>query len=172
MKLIGDLESERRTCVIRLRHMEAYCHSPSALVGAKSSSSSPSRSTPPAVPVRTITDKDFRVLAQQYRERDAMENLHRSRIEVLRGRQEKQYSDYVAKKAREIDKMEAEHREAVRRDDLEAQAKEEGLILALAEKMARLERRWRWENMIESAKQQKMAGVRSAMPPDIEVGDA
>ena len=172
MKLIGDLEAERRTCVIRLRHMEAYCHSPSLPVAPRSNSSCSSCPTQPALPVRTITEKDYHVLAQQYRERDAMENLHRSKIEVLRGRQEKQYSDYIAKKAREINRMEDEHREAVGRDDLDARAKEEGLILALAEKRDRLERRWRWETMIKRAKQEKMTGARSGMPPEIRVGDA
>lgn len=156
MRLMEDLEAEKRTCVIRLRHMEAYCHSPSPRPTSASDSSSPkSPSARPDLPYRKVTDKDFHNLAQQYRERDAMENLHRSKIEVLWGRQEKQYSDYVARKTREINQMKAEHGEEIEKDDLDARAEEEGLTLALAERRDRLERRWRLQLMIERAKQDK-----------------
>lgn len=164
-----ELEAEKRTCVIRLRHMEAYCHSPSpprTPTSVRSSLDSP----PPSQLYRKVTEKDINNLAQQYRERDAMESLHHSKIEVLRGRQEKLYSDYIAKQAREMSNLEAEHGAAIDRLEANFRAEEEALNMAFVEKKYRLERRWRLETMIQRAKQEKMTGLRFTMPPDIVVG--
>jgi hypothetical protein len=100
-----------------------------------------------------------------------MESLHRSKIEVLRGRQEKQYSDYVATKARKIANLEAEHRGEIEQANAPAMAEEEALALAFRQKKYRLERRWRLESRIEKTKQEKITGLQFALPPDIVVGD-
>lgn len=188
MHLMSDLEAEKRTCLIRLRHMEAYCRSP------PSPSPSPCPSSPPLTPPpsasdrssldysslhhgansspiptsnpnlnhhhsRKITEKDFHNLAQQYRSRDTMESLHRARIEVLRGRQEKQFSDYAAKKAREIKELEAQQEREIGMMRTEAKAREAELRLAFEEKRKRLERRWRIEVEIEMTKTERGMGV-------------
>ncbi|KAF7507677.1 hypothetical protein GJ744_010230 [Endocarpon pusillum] len=204
MKLMEDLEAEKRACVIRLKHMEAYCHNPTTTsipnppprTPPPSSRSDPSSienlTTPPPPPqqepqlqpqpepptqpqapsppyTRTVTEKDLHNLAQQYRERDTMESLHRAKIEVLRGRQEKQYSDFIAKKAREIADLEAEHAGAVGAAEAGFNDEEEALNVALAEKKERLERRWRLETLIEVAKQERSTGLSFATPPEIVV---
>ena len=98
-----------------------------------------------------------------------MESLHRAKIDVLRGRQEKQYSDLIAKKAREIEDLEAEHAEAVEVAEAEFTDEEEALNMAFAEKKDRLERRWRLETLIEVARQERDTGLSFAMPPEIVV---
>ena len=100
-----------------------------------------------------------------------MENLHRAKIDVLRGRQERQFSDYAAKKSKDINDLEAEHSEAIEKADEDARAEEEALKLAFAEKKYRLERRWRLETKIEVAKQEKNTGLKLAKPPDILIED-
>jgi hypothetical protein len=170
MKLMDELDAEKKACVIRLRHMEAYCHSPSPPRTPPSDRSSMD-SPRSGLPHRKVTDKDFTNLAQQYRERDAMENLHRSKIEVLRGRQEKQYSDYVAKKNREIIHLEAPHKLADDKALADMRLEEDALKAAFDEKRYRLERRWRLEALIEKAKQERITGLKFATPPDILIGD-
>jgi hypothetical protein len=185
MKLMDELESEKRTCVIRLRHMEAYCHSASsppqtppsvrssldssATTAAAAAAATTTTTTPhhPSPLYRKVTEKDFNNLAQQYRERDTMESLHRSKIEVLRGRQEKQYSDFTAKKAREMRDLEARHAAALARAEMEFRTEEEAVKAAFAEKKARLERRWRLESMVlvERGRLERSAALKLAMPP-------
>lgn len=96
-----------------------------------------------------------------------MEDLHRSKIEVLRGRQEKQYSNFIDKKAKETTVLEAEFEKDIEKVNRELSAEEEALKLAFKEKKARLEKRWRLEIAIEVAKQEKITGERFAVPPDI-----
>ncbi|ERF73931.1 hypothetical protein EPUS_05354 [Endocarpon pusillum Z07020] len=203
MKLMEDLEAEKRACVIRLKHMEAYCHSPTTTSSPippprMAPASSPSNRSsiedlatppsphqepqaqpqpqPPLQPqapsppyTRTVTEKDIHNLAQQYRERDTIESLHRAKIEVLRGRQEKQYADFIAKKAREMEDLEAEHAGAVAAAEAEFHDQEEALKMAFAEKKERLERRWRLETLIEVARQERNTGLSFATPPEIVV---
>lgn len=98
-----------------------------------------------------------------------MESLHRAKIEVLRGRQEKQYSDFIAKKAREIEDLEAEHAGAVGAAEAEFNDEEEALSMAFVEKRERLERRWKLESLIEVARQERSTGLSFAAPPEIVV---
>ncbi len=96
-----------------------------------------------------------------------MSSLHRAKIDVLRGRQEKQSSDFAARKAREIADLEAEHAAAVAGADAEFQAEEQALRMAFVEKKERLERRWRLEGRIEVARLERSTGLRFAIPVDI-----
>lgn len=98
-----------------------------------------------------------------------MTSLHRAKIDVLRGRQEKQHTDFTAKKAREIADLEAEHAAAIEILEAESRAEEEALETAFAEKRERLERRWRLEGMIEVAKLERSTGLRFAPPPEVVV---
>lgn len=156
--------------LIRLRHMEAYCQSPSispSSSGARNSGTSVS-SFEEHEP-RHVTDKDYRTLAATYRERDAMDGLHQSKIEVLRGKQERQLRDFTARKEREVDQIikvndGAEvHMEHESRKDLDA------LQQALDEKKSRLERRWKIASTIEVAKMEAKTGKTFALPDDLKI---
>lgn len=104
------LELARQGCETRLRHMEAYCNSPLLIEG---------------MPVRTVTDKDFRGLAQQYHVRDSMESLHNSRINVLRERQAKQVETAIARQEEELAELNRRLAEAIARRKLEVETGEE-----------------------------------------------
>lgn len=75
MELREALAQERKSCLIRLRHMEDYC----ASADSKG-----------AYPARVVTDRDLRELGQQYDRRDDMDRLHEARIKVMRDKQERQ----------------------------------------------------------------------------------
>lgn len=121
------LELERQACETRLRHMEAYCNSPMSIKG---------------MPTRTVTDKDFRELAQQYHVRDSMESLHDSRINVLREKQAKQVERVLAKQDEELAKLGEQKDSEIAELGLkfnQAVAEDQN---ALEERKHRLERRW------------------------------
>ncbi len=99
-----------------------------------------------------------------------MESLHRSKIDVLRGRQEKQYSNYITKKEKEIDQLESEQGAEIVKLDMDYTVNEEqALRAAFSERKTRLERRWRLECAIEKAKQERNTGMRFATPEDVVI---
>ncbi|KAI9879210.1 MAG: hypothetical protein M1830_009211 [Pleopsidium flavum] len=121
------LELERQACETRLRHMEAYCNSPLSITG---------------MPIRTVTDKDFRELAQQYHVRDSMESLHDSRINVLREKQAKQVERVTAKQDEELANLADRHRSELADLDLKFHQSVAEAQHAFEERKHRLDRKW------------------------------
>ena len=129
MALRETLEQGERNVQLRLRHMEAYCEG----LGQESE---------PDMPARKVTERDLQELEQQYKLRDGMERMHRSRINVMRDKQmkaaeeleERQEAEWEGLKERmegEIDGMEAGFA-----------SEEEELGRELGVKAARLRSRW------------------------------
>ena len=117
-----------------------------------------------------MTDKDYHNLSNCYRERDAMETLHTSKIEVLRGKQNKALEAFMAKKDQEITTMELEHARALKDLDELTFHDEEALNDAFVEKRAKLESRWRLQGSIEHAKMERSTGLKYAPLTDLVVG--
>lgn len=169
MKLVDEFELAKRAILIRLRHMEAYVQNPTPPPTPEAGNSTIS-SDEQNLPERKVTDRDYHNLAQQYRERDAMETLHRSKIEVLRGKQEKALEAFIAKKDRELLLLKAEHAKAVKTtDDVQAQ-EEERMNDEFSERRRRIERRWRLQACVERTKIERITGLKYADLPDIFVG--
>ena len=161
-----DHSMEKQKAMMRLKHMEAYCQNPTPpptpvdpILGR------PSMET--TLPGRRVTDKDYHNLAQQYRERDAMDDLHVSKINVLRGRQKKSVEAFANKKERELEKLETQQRTELQRIDKEYAAQEVNLVSALASKRSRLETRWRNQARLELTKAEKSTGLNHASLPDV-----
>ncbi|KAI9893075.1 MAG: hypothetical protein M1814_000622 [Vezdaea aestivalis] len=91
MELRQTLKQERKACLIRLRHMEAYCD------GLNSGKIQ--------IPGRVVTERDLRELGQQYNLRDDMERMHQSRINVLREKQAKQLDDLTIRQEEEYQRL-------------------------------------------------------------------
>jgi hypothetical protein len=166
LKIQKEHDMEKRAVMIRLRHMEAYCRNPTppptpvdALSGRPSTDSS--------LPERKVTDKDYHSLAQQYRERDAMDTLHMSKINVLRGKQKKAVENLMNKKEREINMLEQELQKELSAVDQESSNQQASVTLTLGQKRARLEARWRTQALIERTKAEKATGLPYASLPDI-----
>ncbi len=121
------LKLERQACETRLRHMEAYCNSPCSIEG---------------MPIRIVTGKDFRGLAQQYHMRDSMESLHDSRINVIREKQAKQLEGVATKQDEELSGL-AKQRDAELAvlESSHAQSMEDDQI-AFEDTKRKLARRW------------------------------
>ena len=138
VELVRTLDTERRACDIRLKHMEAYC-----------SGLSPSN----GMPRRKITEKDRQKLLQQHHIRSGMDNLHEARIHVLRERQAKQLERIMAKQ--EADTVDAKRELERHLDDHEYQfdVEEQDLRQEFSDRKKRISARWK---LIEAIERQKL----------------
>jgi len=162
----SDHQLEKRAVMVRLRYIEAHCQNPSPpptpvdLVSGHPSTDS-------TLPRRPVTDKDRHNLAQQYRERDAMDDLHAARINVLRGKQKKAMENLMKKKEREIESLEKDQHKERQAIDEDFSSQEYNLRQALAIKRARLEARWKIQAWIERTKIERTTGLKYASLPDV-----
>ncbi|KAI1628772.1 hypothetical protein EDD37DRAFT_644558 [Exophiala viscosa] len=169
MKMQKEQELEKRAVLVRLRHMEAYCHNPTPPPTLCPTSGPPA--TESAFPQRKVTDKDYHSLAQQYRERDVMDTLHSSKINVLRGKQKKAVERLMARKERELENMEKEQEKEIAAIDQDFAAQEADLRSALSAKRGRLETRWKTQTLIERTRLERATGLKHAALGDVLVND-
>lgn len=161
-------EAEKRTAMTRLKHMEAYCQNPTPPpTPVDPSSGRPSLDA--ALPERKVTDRDYHNLAQQYRERDAMDTLHASKINVLRGKQKKAVENFLCKKEREMEKLEKDQEKELAQIDQEYAAQEDQLRAALESKRVLLEARWQTQALIERTKMERTTGLKYVSLPAITI---
>lgn len=168
--MVREHDYEKRATMVRLRHMEAYCRNPTP---------PPTPDTPitngkaPEIQTlhRKVTDKDYNSLAQVYRERDAMDSLHGSKINVLRGKQKKAVENFMLKKEREIEALEKQQAKEIEKLDQEAHNEESNLTLAFGVKRAQIETRWRLQALVERTKLENVEGLKYAAMPDVLVID-
>lgn len=151
------LEVERQACDTRLKHMQAYCNSQG--------------NADKGMPARNVTSEDHRKLQDQYRIRNQMENLHSSRVNVLRERQAKQLERIADKQDKEIEKLAADFgRENL---TLDARLEEQELELEreFGERKERLVKRWVMAEAIERRTLENQSGGTFGPLPEIGWGD-
>ena len=137
------LQLERQACDTRLKHMQAYCNP---------------RSTVAGMPSRVVTKSDYRQLEQQYHIRNGMDNLHASRINVLREKQGKQQERIMAKQEAELETLESNFERQNEELDAKFQDDELQLRQEFAERKKRLIRRWELAEAIERRKLEQATG--------------
>jgi len=170
LKMEKEHDLEKRAVMLRLRHMEAYCRTPTPPpTPVDTSSGRPS--TDSILPERKVTDRDYHNLAQQYRERDIMDTLHVSKINVLRGKQKKAIENLILKKGKELENLEIEQKKEVAVIDRDYLGHESDLKLAFVQKRARLESRWRIQALIARMKMEKITGVNYGPLTDVVAVD-
>ena len=131
------LELERQGCETRLKHMQAYCNPKSIVAG---------------MPTRVVTRRDYHQLEQQYHIRNGMDNLHKSRINVLRERQGKQLERVSAKQEAELEELLNDYRKQVAELESGYHAEEEELRREFGARKKRLMKRWALAEAIERRK--------------------
>ena len=147
------LQLERQACDTRLKHMQAYCNP---------------RSTVAGMPSRVVTKSDYRQLEQQYHIRNGMDNLHASRINVLREKQGKQQERIMAKQETELETLESNFERQNEELDVKFRDDEIRLQQEFAERKKRLVRRWALAEAIERRKLEQATGVAfEPLPPII-----
>ena len=151
------LQRERQACDTRLKHMQAYCNP---------------RSTVAGMPSRVVTKSDYRQLEQQYHIRNGMDNLHASRINVLREKQGKQQERIMAKQETELEALESDFERQNEEMDARFRDEETRLRQEFAERKKRLIRRWALAEAIERRKLEQATGETfEPLPPIVWSGD-
>ncbi|RVX70065.1 hypothetical protein B0A52_06237 [Exophiala mesophila] len=171
MKIQEEHDLEKRAVLFRLRHMEAYCQNPTPPTTPVDATSGRTSVEVP-LPERKVTEKDYHNLAQQYRERDAMDTLHKSKINVLRGKQKRAVENLMNRRDLEIEKLERDQQKELAAIDSEYASQEQQLLMALSTRKARLEARWRTQATIQRTRMEKMTGERFAALPDVTVQES
>ncbi|KAL8651215.1 MAG: hypothetical protein Q9210_003387 [Variospora velana] len=150
------LEVERQACDTRLKHMQAYCNPRSVVKG---------------MPNRVVTKQHYQQLEQQYHERSVIDNLHASRINVLREKQGKQLERIMGKHEAELKEMELQLAHDVQQLQSALRSDEQILQHEFSERRKRLTSRWSLAEAIERKKMEKETGEPYAPLPTIEWDD-
>ncbi|KAL8844009.1 MAG: hypothetical protein Q9176_001704 [Flavoplaca citrina] len=145
------LELERQACATKLKHMQAYCSARSVIQG---------------MPNRVVTQQNYRQLDQQYLVRDGMENLHASRINVLREKQAKQLERIVAKQELEMEQVDKGLATTLQKLETTCQLETQMLTEEFAERRKRLVSRWSLAEAILRKRLENDTGeAYGALPP-------
>ncbi|KAK5070976.1 hypothetical protein LTS08_000628 [Lithohypha guttulata] len=174
LKQQKDHEAEKRAIQTRLKHMEAYCQTPSP----------PQSPTNPAfelrasvdsmrsLPERHVTQQHYENLAQAYHIRDNMDGLHASKINVLRGKQKKTLQNFIMKKERELEQMERAHKAELDSIDVEYASQEAEIRQEFLLKRTKLEARWKLQALVEKTKAERSTGLKHEGLPDVIAAEA
>ena len=140
---------------MKLKHMQAYCNP---------------RSTVEGMPRREVTKADYRQLEQQYHIRNGMDNLHASKINVLREKQAKQLERICAKQEAEFAKAEADFEQENLDLGQRFRGEDENQKAEFAQRRKRLVRRWDLTESIERRKLELETGEEYGKMPEIAWG--
>ncbi|KAI4228505.1 MAG: hypothetical protein LQ349_006541 [Xanthoria aureola] len=146
------LELERQACATRLKHMQAYCSPRSAVEG---------------MPNRIVTQQNYRQLDQQYLVLNGMENLHASRINVLREKQAKQLERIIAKQELEVEQADKELATTMQKLETTCELEMQMLAEEFAERRKRLVARWSLAEAILRKRLEKDTGEAYGALPSI-----
>lgn len=174
LKQQREHETEKRAIHTRLKHMEAYCQTPSP---PHSPTNPPielraSEDSLRSLPERHVTQQHYENLAQAYHLRDNMDDLHASKINVLRGKQKKALQNFILKKEREVKQMENDHGKELDSIDREYARQEAEIREEFEMKRSKLEARWKLQALIERTKMERNTGLKYEGLPDVLATEA
>ncbi|KAH8690566.1 hypothetical protein BGW36DRAFT_306128 [Talaromyces proteolyticus] len=154
---IKEFDKAKRNLQTRIKHMEGYFQTSSPPQSPKLGSELSLDLTRSA---RTVTRRQKEQLAQEYLDRESMDQLHEARIKVLRERQERQLQETSARLEKELENLIAKNADTIADLERDHQSEEQELLQVFDTKKARL--RWRWN--IEEAILRKQLQDRDAKP--------
>lgn len=174
LKQQREHEVEKRAIQTRLKHMEAYCQTPSP---PRSPTNPPlelraSEDSLRSLPERHVTQQHYENLAQAYHLRDNMDDLHVSKINVLRGKQKKALQNFILRKEREVQQMEKEHEKELDSVDRDYTKQETEIREEFEMKRSKLEARWKLQALIERTKMERSTGLKYEGLPDVIATEA
>ncbi|KAF4480694.1 hypothetical protein CGGC5_v011127 [Colletotrichum fructicola Nara gc5] len=164
MDLRSTLDQSEKSVKIRLKHMEAYCDG----LGRTQNSD---------LPPRVVTERDLRLLGQQYNVRDGMERLHQAKINVLRDRQAKRMEELLERQEQELEKLTDKKEQEIENLATDFAQEEDTLVRTFNDRKQRLQRRWLLaieilrKELEEQTKDQYASLDLPAWPDDTETQD-
>lgn len=127
MELRESLAQERKSCLIRLRHMEQYCGT---------------GKTQPGFPARRVTERDLRQLSQQYDLRDDMGRMHEARINVMREKQARQLEGLEKRQREAEEQLASQHETEMQALEASFASDEARFQLLFSGRKERLMKKW------------------------------
>ncbi|KAI1339337.1 IBR domain-containing protein [Xylariaceae sp. FL0016] len=132
MELRSTLEQSEKNVMIRLKHMEAYCHGLGQHSGAN-------------MPSRKVTERDLRELGQQYNLEKNMKQLHQAKINVMRDRQAKSLEELLERQEAEVCKMAEKNTKEMEQLESDFADEEDSLATTFSQRRLATDKRWRLE---------------------------
>lgn len=96
-----------------------------------------------------------------------MDDLHASKINVLRGKQKQNLQNFTLKKEREIDQMKRECQKEMGSIDSDFNKQETEIRQEFEMKRSKLEARWRLQALIQKTLVERSTGLKHEGLPDI-----
>lgn len=155
-----EFDKAKRHSEIRIRHMEGYFHTPSPPQSPTLGSDTVSDTAAARRASRTVTQRQKEQLAQEYHDRDSMNQLHDARVKVLRERQERQLQETTARLENELEALITRNTDSIADLERDHQREEQEILQAFDGKKSKL--RWRWN--IEEAILRKKLQQRDGKP--------
>lgn len=143
-----------------------------AVQPARNDLSSESFSESDSAQTRVLTRRHMQQLEQQYLDHEAMDQLHNSRIKVLRERQALKLQAAVKRTDKELDDMCDRHIQELATLRTEQQQEEISLAQAFDEKKATLRQRWCLEEVVIRRRLEVRHGQLYGPLPALSFGDS
>lgn len=96
-----------------------------------------------------------------------MDDLHASKINVLRGKQKQNLQNFMLKKEREIDQMKREYQREMGSIDSDFSKQESEIREEFDVKRSKLEARWKLQALIQKTLVERSTGLKHEGLPDI-----
>lgn len=129
------------------------------------------RNTVEGMPKRIVTRNDYNKLEQQYHVRNGMDDLHASRINVLRETQAKQLERILAKQDTEMKQLQSDFEHQSHILDVKFQAEARRLQREFLDRKKRLVKRWNLTEAIERKRLEIEKGDKFGALPVVEWGE-
>lgn len=140
-----EFESAKQNARTRIKHMGGYFNT-------RNPSSSPGSIPENASQPRQYTEQQKAQLAQEYHYHRSMDQLHESKIKVLRERQERRLFEAGERMDNELDDLIDKHTESFAELQKQHQQEEASIMHALDANKTRLRHRWNLEEAMQRRK--------------------
>ncbi|KAL3470958.1 hypothetical protein BJX99DRAFT_250801 [Aspergillus californicus] len=167
MEQVREFERAKTNSRTRIKYMEGYLSSSSP-----PSSRSPSLSgSDLTTPSRNFTQQNKAQLAQEHRDYDSMDQLHASKIKVLRDRQELRLQEAIARMDRELEALIEKHNAEYSELQREHQQEETTTLQAVNVEKTKLRHRWGLKEAILRKKLENQHGKTYGPLPPLSFSD-
>lgn len=179
LKMAEDHRFRERMMNSRLRHIERFVAnptpppSPADAAGTSSGSAQAAESAVtsplPARPAAGPTE--YNHLAEQYREQKNLVHVNESKINVLRGQQQRQMESFLKKQSNELMALEKDQGKEVTQIDEDFNTKRKALTDIFNTKRTLLELYWYKQALYEQKKKERLTGLKYHMLPPVMIMD-
>lgn len=166
LALIEGFKRDKQSLQSRIRHMEAYFHTPSPATSLHWNND-----REPLHPQREYGKEHRERLRQKHHELATIDSLHESRIKVLRDTQAKNYEDAIKRWEQALRELQDNNTRKICRLKDQFHEEKSSIVAWLETKRIRLQSRWSLEERIIRKRLELDTQASYAPLPEISFGD-